>query len=268
MLVLLFLRLAKPDNQPDLLFSGASIDPKWLGGNAKAEELMENLRQNKMPKELKLVSSNEAEQKSEKTDDRKPASERSNEAAPEEPQQTENNGADASDIRHDLLALEKVMGDAQMMQVKRRMRSLDEHYNKIFRQQQEVIACFLCAMNIVLLCAGIGFQKNDTKEAADKLSVLKCPLKYDAHNPPPWELCPDRKVLHSCSTDAESSVSEGASSDSDAEGSAVGVPLSKKMRRTLRNSVCPFRSDCDSCIQAMLDSASICTEDAACQTDC
>lgn len=49
---------------------------------------------------------------------------------------------------------------------------------------------------------------------------------------------------------------------------AVGVPLSKKMKRTLRSGSVAIRDDCDSCIQAMLEPASLSTEEASCQTDC
>ncbi|MFH4979328.1 hypothetical protein AB6A40_006037 [Gnathostoma spinigerum] len=93
----------------------------------------------------------------------------------------------------------------------------------------------------------------------------------------PWNmLCDDgerTERLIEFSSDEESLSSGGeATSDSDTEGTGgppLGVPVSKKMKRSLDDpdglsSI--IRDDCDSCIQALLE-PSLSTQETSCQTD-
>uniref|UniRef100_A0A915BB65 MATH domain-containing protein n=1 Tax=Parascaris univalens TaxID=6257 RepID=A0A915BB65_PARUN len=76
------------------------------------------------------------------------------------------------------------------------------------------------------------------------------------------------------SSDDETATSGGVTSDSEAEGNggrtALGVPVSKKMKRCLEGPeavITELRDECDSCIEAMLEPSSVATEEASCQTD-
>uniref|UniRef100_F1KPY2 Ubiquitin carboxyl-terminal hydrolase 7 n=1 Tax=Ascaris suum TaxID=6253 RepID=F1KPY2_ASCSU len=76
------------------------------------------------------------------------------------------------------------------------------------------------------------------------------------------------------SSDDETATSGGVTSDSEAEGNggrtALGVPVSKKMKRCLDGPeavITELRDECDSCIEAMLEPSSVATEEASCQTD-
>ncbi|VDK44071.1 unnamed protein product [Anisakis simplex] len=69
----------------------------------------------------------------------------------------------------------------------------------------------------------------------------------------------------------ETASSGGGSSDSEVEGNggrtALGIPVSKKMKRCLEGPDALVADECDSCIQAMLEPSSVATEEASCQTD-
>lgn len=99
------------------------------------------------------------------------------------------------------------------------------------------------------------------------------------HNQPWKTLCEESELKEpqptlDYSSEDETASSAGVSSDSEAEGNgsrtALGMPLSKKMKRSCDDPdglPAVLRDDCDSCIQAMLDPLSSTTEEASCQTD-
>ncbi|VDN03230.1 unnamed protein product [Thelazia callipaeda] len=113
-----------------------------------------------------------------------------------------------------------------------------------------------------------NLRKSDTEESGG--SLLRCAYDVSGHDQP-WELCDAHRRQHAlCSSEEETSTTDGMSSDSENERNdgrtGVGVPFSKKIKRSFRHGL-SVRDDCDSCIQAILEPASLNTEEASCQTD-
>uniref|UniRef100_A0A0R3S0L8 TPR_REGION domain-containing protein n=1 Tax=Elaeophora elaphi TaxID=1147741 RepID=A0A0R3S0L8_9BILA len=212
---------------PTEVLLNAARGMKWLSGNGKQEEGLDNSRQEKLPKQVDGAVFG-SERKEEKTDDKKTVCERLDERPEDEKKEMVVN---ANYLENNVFALgAKMTEDGDMLQV--------------------------------------DSQKTEAQEPIGP--GLRCTYDVSGHDQP-WELCQEQKEQHvlECSSDEETSSSTGAS-DSEAEGNngrtAVGVPFSKKMKRSLQNDGTVVRDDCDSCIQAILEPA-LNTEEVSCQTD-
>ncbi|KAL3981627.1 MATH domain family protein [Acanthocheilonema viteae] len=213
---------------PNEVLLNAAREMKWLSDNGKQEEGRNDSRQEKLPKQVDVAVFG-SEGKEAKIDDKKTTCERLNEKPEAEKKEMVVN---TDYLENDVFALgAKMAEDGDMLQV--------------------------------------DSQKTETQEPV--VPVLDCAYDVSGHGQP-WELCQEQKEQHvvECSSDEEMSSSNGVS-DSEAEGNngrtVGGVPCSKKMKRSLQSDGTVVRDDCDSCIQAMLEPASLNTEEASCQTD-
>ncbi|VDN83104.1 unnamed protein product [Brugia pahangi] len=214
---------------PTEVLLNSTHEMKWLSGDGKQEEGLDDSRQEKVRKQVDVAVFGSV-RKEEKTDDKETACERLDEKPDDEKKEMMVN---ASYLENNVFALgAKTTEDGDILQADSR--------------------------------------KTETQEPVGP--VLRCTYDVSGHAQP-WELSEEQKEQHvlECSSDEETSSSSGASSDSEAEGNngrtAVGVPFSKKMKRSVQNDGAVVRDDCDSCIQAILEPASLNTEEASCQTD-
>ncbi|KAM3726731.1 Ubiquitin carboxyl-terminal hydrolase [Dirofilaria immitis] len=214
---------------PTEVLLNAAREMKWLSDDGKHEEGLDDSGEEKISKQLDS-SIFDNERREEKVNDKNTVCERLDEKLDDEKKEMMVN---ANYLENDVFALgAKMAEDGDILQVDPR--------------------------------------KTETQDPVGP--VLRCTYDISGHGQP-WELCPDQKEQHllECSSDEETSSSSGASSDSEVEGNngrtAVGVPFSKKMKRSLQSDGTIVRDDCDSCIQAILEPTSLNTEEASCQTD-
>ncbi|VDK82302.1 unnamed protein product [Litomosoides sigmodontis] len=215
------------ETPPEVLLDVAR-EVKWISDNEKQVEGLDDPKQEKLLKQDGVTVFG-SEQKEGKTESKKTTCERLDEKAEDERKEMV---VSANYLENDVFALGvKITEDGDILQM--------------------------------------DSQKTDTQEPV--APVLHCTYDVSGHDQA-WELCQERKEQHvlECSSDEETSSSSGAS-DSEAEGNngrtVVGVPCSKKMKRSPQIDGAMVRDNCDSCIQAMLEPASLNTEEASCQTD-